>query len=187
MIAGGRGTDIGFRPLREEDLPLLHAWLQLEHVSRWWGPPPTFEAVAREYLPSIHSEEPSHGYLMLLDGRPAGYIQTYLLTDWAAEWPEVEELAAAGMDLFIGDPHLLGQGLGPAVIRAFLSTIVFARPEVRSCWADPDARNTRSVRAFEKAGFRVMRDVWAEDAQTTERLVRIDREAVLDGRLDRDG
>ena len=27
---------IGFEPLRHEHLPMLRAWLEREHVRRWW-------------------------------------------------------------------------------------------------------------------------------------------------------
>ena len=169
---------ITFRSLAEDDLPLLHDWRQREHVARWWGAPPSYDSVRDEYLPVIHGEEPTDGYLILLDGRPIGFIQTYLLADWRSYWPEVEEAGAAGLDLFIGEPELTGQGLGPRVIRAFVESVVFARPEVRSCWADPEAINQRSVRAFEKAGFTVMGDLWDDKEQKTERVVRLGREEV---------
>ena len=167
---------IDFQPLGEDDLPLLHGWLQREHVARWWGVPPEMQKVRDHYLPMIRGEEQTDGYLIRLHGRPIGFIQTYRIADWQDTWPEVDEPGAAGMDLLIGEPDLIGHGLGPCVIRTFVETIVFAPPDVRVCWADPDARNQRSVRAFEKAGFRAIRDVWAEDAQTTERLVRRERD-----------
>jgi RimJ/RimL family protein N-acetyltransferase len=53
--------------------------------------------------------------------------------------------------------------------------VVFADPTTLACWADPNVENRRSWRAFEKAGFRVIRDVWAEDTRVTERLVRLGR------------
>lgn len=167
---------IDFQPLREAELALLHGWRQREHVARWWGEPPSLQEVRDEYLPAIRGEEPTEAYLILREGLPIGFIQTYRLADWSAFWPEVDEPGAAGMDLFIGEPELIGQGLGPRIIRAFVERVVFARPEIVSCWADPDARNRRSVRAFQKAGFQVIRDVWSEDAHATERLVRIGRE-----------
>ena len=167
---------IGFRRLTEDDLDRLHGWLRREHVARWWGTPPSYEQVREQYLPMIRGEEPTDGYLILLDEQPIGFIQTYPLADWRSYWPNVDEADAAGMDLLIGEPGMIGQGLGPRVIRAFVDRIVFARPEVRACWADPDADNRRSVRAFEKAGFTVVGDFWDAGEQKTERLVRRSRD-----------
>ena len=56
-----------------------------------------------------------------------------------------------------------------------MEDVVFARPETTSCCADPDAENVASIRAFEKAGFRVVREfVDPEDGQV-HALVRRDR------------
>ena len=44
------------------------------------------------------------------------------------------------------------------MIDEFVRTVVFARDEVDRRVAGPDVRNARSIRAFEKAGFRGVRD-----------------------------
>ena len=36
---------IRFRPLRMDDLELMHRWLNAPHVAKWWGAGPTIEAV----------------------------------------------------------------------------------------------------------------------------------------------
>jgi len=52
------------------------------------------------------------------------------------------------------------------MIVRFLDEIVFARPETTACIADPDLKNTASLRAFEKAGFSAVRElVDPEDGQ----------------------
>ena len=53
---------------------------------------------------------------------------------------------------------MTGKGLGTEVIRRFVDKVVFARPETMRCVADPDAENLASLRAFEKAGFRVVKE-----------------------------
>lgn len=78
-------ADISFRPLREEDLPLLHGWLNQDFVARWYkiGPVPTpYEAVAAKYLPRIRGEEPTECFLLVVDDMPVGYIQTYRIRDY---------------------------------------------------------------------------------------------------------
>jgi len=32
-----RSEAVTLRPVQTEDLPLLHAWLQRDHVREWWG------------------------------------------------------------------------------------------------------------------------------------------------------
>lgn len=57
------------------------------------------------------------------------------------------------MDLAIGEPELLGRGLGARAIRGLLDDVIFKDAGLTGCVVDPDASNERSVRAFEKAGF----------------------------------
>src|SRR4030095_16080409 len=81
-----------------------------------------------------------------------------------ADYPDFPALigegeGTAGLDLFIAEEEQTGRGLGTEMIRRFVDEIVFARPETIACVADPDVRNTASIRAFEKAGFGVVRQV----------------------------
>jgi len=162
-------TSIEFRPMVADDLPLLHEWLQRPHVRRWWGEPRTLEGVVEHYQPAIDGREPTDHYLALLDGRPVGMVQTYLVADYPphAELMGVDGRDTAGLDILIGDEALVGRGLGTEILRRFIDDIVFSSPETISCVADPDERNLASIRAFEKAGFRVERTfVDPADGQT---------------------
>jgi aminoglycoside 6'-N-acetyltransferase len=145
-----------FRPMVAEDLPLLHEWLQRPHVRRWYLDHGPYEEVVDRYLPSIEGSDPTDHYIVLLDGRPVGMLQTYVVSDHPeyAEAIGVTDSATAGMDILIGEEELTGRGLGTEVIRSFVEEVVFARSETTACVADPDVGNVASVRAFEKAGFR---------------------------------
>jgi RimJ/RimL family protein N-acetyltransferase len=167
----------GFRPMVADDLPLLHEWIQRPHVRRWWREQRALEQVVEHYLPAIEGGDPTDHYLVLLDDRPVGMLQTYLVADYPeyAELVGVDDSATAGVDILIGEEELTGQGLGTEVLRRFVDDVVFARPETTRCIADPDVENRASIRAFEKAGFHVERTfVDPEDGQT-HALVRLDR------------
>ena len=149
---------IGFRPLTASDLPLLYDWLQREHVQRWWTDRETYDEVVEHYLPEIEGSRPTDLYLILFDDRPGGFIQTYRVSDH----PEYRDLVAvedgvAGVDLLIGESELTGRGFGSEALRRFVRDIVFSDTEIHACIADPDAENLASLRAFEKVGFRVVR------------------------------
>jgi RimJ/RimL family protein N-acetyltransferase len=103
-------------------------------------------------------------------------IQTYLVTDYPDFAALIEEgEGTAGLDLFIGNEAQTGKGLGTEMIRRFVEEIVFARPETTACVADPDVKNRASMRAFEKADFRAVREfVDPEDGQV-HALVRRER------------
>jgi len=79
---------IAFRSLTASDLPLLHDWLQREHIRRWWTDRETYEEVVQRYLPAIEGSEPTDLYLILSEGQPVGFIQTYRVSDN----PEYREL-----------------------------------------------------------------------------------------------
>jgi RimJ/RimL family protein N-acetyltransferase len=132
--------------------------------------------VAGHYVPSIEGGDPTELYVILLGGEPAGFIQTYLVSDY----PEYAALVGvgagmAGVDLFLADPELLGRGIGSRVLREFVDGVVFAKPETTACVADPAADNMASLRAFEKAGFRAVRDFVDPEDGALHRLVRRER------------
>jgi RimJ/RimL family protein N-acetyltransferase len=167
---------IEFRLLTVNDLPLLHEWLGREHVLRWWGERGTYDDVVEYYLPSIEGSDPSDLYAIVVDGRSVGFIQTYLLADYPEHAMLLDAgVEAAGLDLFIADAELIGQGLGTEVIRSFAVGVVFARAETRSCVADPDVRNVASIGAFEKAGFVRVRDYHDPSDDQLHALVRLER------------
>ena len=162
---------IEFEPLREDDLPLVRDWLGREHVRRWWRDP--IEEAIDKRRQGIE-EGRTDQYLILVDGRPAGLIQTYLVAD-SPDWEAIvgAEPGLAGVDLLIGKEELVGRGVGPQVLEAFARDVVFARPETNACVATVEEPNRRSWRAFEKAGFRHVRDV--EEDGLPHRLLRLDR------------
>jgi aminoglycoside 6'-N-acetyltransferase len=156
----------------------MHVWLLREHVRRWWDEHATYEDVVEHYLPAIEGRRPVGLYLILLDGRPIGFIQSYLLADHP-DFAERVGLGAgvAGVDLLIGEEELTGKGLGTEVLRGFVRDVVFAEPATTACIADPDVRNTASLRAFEKAGFRRVGEFLEPADGELHALVRLDREA----------
>ena len=112
--------------------------------------------------------------MILEDEQPVGMIQTYRVGDHP-EWGELigAEPEAAGVDLFVGEPDAVGRGLGPAILREFARAVVFAGPETTAAVATVEEANRRSWRAFEKAGFRHVRDV--EEDGLPHRLMRLER------------
>lgn len=164
---------IAFEPLRREHMPLMRDWLGREHVRRWWRDD-IDESIA-EYEREIGGGgDPTENYLIFLDGRPVGFIQTYLVSDYP-EWDEIVEVGegVAGVDLFVGEEDLTGRGLGSKILDRFVSEVVFGLPETTAVVATVEDANRRSWRAFEKAGFRHVRDV--DEDGLPHRLMRLER------------
>jgi aminoglycoside 6'-N-acetyltransferase len=153
-------VELTFRRLSDDDLPLLHGWLNEPGVVRWWEDDDvSWEAVVREY--GSASGEPAEHWIARLDGRPLGWIQCYALADYADEaetkalWALGVDRTAAGIDYLLGDPGDRQRGLGSRMIRAFVDEVVFpSHPEWSQVSAGPFVANVASWRALAKAGFR---------------------------------
>ncbi len=168
---------IGFVPLAAGDLEQVHAWLRQPHVARWWhdDDDETYEKVVANYLPAIEGRDPTDNYVIVVDDRSVGMIQTYLVVDYP-EWETILQLGpgVAGVDLFIGEEDAIGRGLGPEILCAFASGVVFAKEGTHACVAGVESDNTRSLRAFEKAGFRFVRAY--EEGGRPHQLMRLERD-----------
>ncbi|WP_019170904.1 GNAT family N-acetyltransferase [Pseudaminobacter salicylatoxidans] len=140
--------DYAFRPLMGKDMKLLARWLAEPHVAAWWGDKASELEGIGSHIDSI-SVEP---FIIELDGRPIGYIQSYdpHLED---ENPYQDQPSGTlGIDQFIGEPDLIGKGHGTRLIGAFLE-MLFEEGAPRVI-VDPDPVNAAAIRAYEKAGFR---------------------------------
>jgi aminoglycoside 6'-N-acetyltransferase len=182
-----------FRRLVDDDLPLLHRWLNDPGVVRWWeGDDVSWAAVVREY--GSTSEDSTEHWVAMLEGRPVGWIQCYATADHEDE-REVQQWralgvarTAAGIDYLIGDPGERGRGWGAAMIRAFVAEVVFGgHPAWSQVGASPQLANVASWRALQRAGFVNAGDF--EDEVGTCRLMLHDRSSIgpVDGRAGEDG
>ena len=110
--------------------------------------------------------------------RSVGWIQWYRWSDYP---DHARKLGAgpdsAGIDLAIGDAGMLGIGLGPAAIQAFVNQCIFNDPAIDTVVVDPEERNIRSVRAFTKAGFRLAGAVQLEGEPFSRSVMALTRSA----------
>lgn len=140
-----------FRPLTNNDFDILSHWHAEPHIIEWWGEKRSPERVKERYTEKL-SHPGIEMYIILIEGREIGFIQAYNAPlvggDW---WPDATP-GTWGIDQFIGEPDLLGHGLGSAFVREF-SNRLLERDEVRKVITDPSPENKRAIRAYEKAGF----------------------------------
>jgi RimJ/RimL family protein N-acetyltransferase len=171
-------SGITFRPLAEGDLSLVHRWLNNPAVAEWYGldlankPYPSPEEVAANYLPRIRGETRTFGYVIVIDGDDAGYIQCYRLGDHPAYAAVLDhDDDAWGIDLFIGEDAFRDRGLGAVLLREFVENEVLTRPGVTGVVIAPNPRNPRAIRCYEKAGFCYLRTVWVPQENGEEYLM----------------
>ena len=135
-----------FRPMTAADLRLIRRWLGTPEVARWWGHPDEQYALVSGDLDHSDMDQ----YIVTSANRPFGYIQCYRLSTWNQGFG-VHPPATRGIDLFIGEPHMIGRGHGSNFIRRFADTLLASgTPRVVT---DPAPDNGRAVRAYAKAGF----------------------------------
>ena len=175
----GNPTDVTFRRLTLDDLPLLHRWLCDPDVQRWWHDDDlSYEAIAAEYTPRIEGNEPEEQWFAVVDGREVAWFQTYALASDQAYTDACASVgvdrAGGGFDYLIGDPADRGRGLGPTLIAAFVRDVVFGlHPDWPVACAGPEPENVRSWRALERAGLRFVGEIDTEEGP--EHLMAVER------------
>jgi aminoglycoside 6'-N-acetyltransferase len=150
--------DLTFRALDRADLPRLGQWIAASHVQPWWREPADPASVEAAYGPAIDGPDPTELFVVQLDGRPIGFIQRCLLRD-NSDYGEALSRAgtdpdAATIDYLIGDPTLVGQGLGTQLIATFVADTWVRHPDVDSIVVAVQQDNVASWRVLEKSGFR---------------------------------
>jgi len=141
------GCPYAFRAMAAADLPTVRRWLKMPHVAEWWGDPDQQFGLVSDDINHPAMEQ----FIVAFNDRPFAYLQCY---DPHA-WPQhgFGKLAAGtrGIDQFIGETEMIGQGHGSALIRAFVDNLLASgAPRVVT---DPSPENARAIRAYEKAGF----------------------------------
>jgi aminoglycoside 6'-N-acetyltransferase len=143
------------------DFELLASWLAQPYVHEWWAHEFTPEALERDFGPGVDGDEPGEDHLALLDGSPVGLVQYCHFVDY----PEyLEEMAgvypvgdgAVSIDYLIGQADRVGQGVGTAMIRAFVERIWTTDARASHVVVPVNSANERSWRALLRAGFRLV-------------------------------
>jgi len=134
-----------FRAAKSADLPLMAAWRARPHVLEWWGPPsaePDEEKIAD---PRIEI------WIVEFEGRPFAFAQDYAIHGWDPHPFSYLPKNSRGIDLYIGEPDMIGRGHGTAFVQRYLQRLFDLG--VPAVGTDPNPRNLRARRMFEKAGF----------------------------------
>lgn len=166
-------TPITFSLLAEAHLPLLLKWLKTPHIKAWWDQDIIWtEALIREkfgdyidgvkpiHLGDTTISKPMHAFIIEINSTPVGYIQYYDVYDFPREDNiSVEGLpnSCAGLDIYIGEAQYTGRGIGSQVLALFAEQYVFS--EFSNIFVDPDTANVQAIRAYQKAGFEIIKRV----------------------------
>jgi 8-oxo-dGTP pyrophosphatase MutT (NUDIX family) len=111
---------------------------------------PRHNVAFRQHGSGIDGIAPVQVHVVLVAGRPCGFIEHYPVGGLAPDGP-----TAAGLCFRTGIAGRSGKDLATQLIWAYLVQVVAPRwPRLKTVLASPDAADPRSIRALEKAGFR---------------------------------
>ncbi len=163
-----QSSEVTLRLMTADDLPMLHEWLNRAHVVEWWGSEAerlSFDEVRAKYLPRVTDGARVTPYIAMLDDRAIGYAQSYAAKDAGGGWWEdVTDPGVRGIDQFLANENLLGQGWGTKLVTSLVD-LLFRDPLVTMIQTDPDPNNARAIRCYEKAGFQAERTVVTPDGE----------------------
>lgn len=142
------------RPLQQGDAEYMVKWLSDPEILEWYegrDQPHGMKRVKEHYY---LSEEPRvKRNLILLDGSAIGYVQYYPLSDKEKSlYGYINQENIYGMDQFIGERELQDKGIGPLFINAVVD-FLFENLGAELVVMDPQLRNKRALRCYEKCGF----------------------------------
>jgi aminoglycoside 6'-N-acetyltransferase len=152
LAVSGAGP-VSLVPFDRSRAALLADWLARPHVARWYPDP-----VARlEWA----LDPPPGGAHSLIDceGRPFGYLSWRKVARETLDAVGLQEIPAGSVDIdiLIGEADCIGRGLGPKAL-ALLVERLRADPTVPLAGLTPSVDNLAARRAYEKAGFRKLRE-----------------------------
>ena len=173
-----RDGDLAIRRMRDDpaDYALFVRWRNEPHVAEWWttddDPAPTTpERVAEKYGPRTEDASWVTSCIISLADRPVGYVQFYPWDDEAEAAAEMGIPVIAGsfgLDIFIGEADVIDRGVGSRAV-ALLSRYLFEARGATAIALLTPVGNSRAHRAYEKAGFRKVKQTLDTDVVNGER------------------
>lgn len=157
---GIENDQIRIRDFKRADLPLMLKWLTDDRVLEFYeGRDVQFnmETLAEHFL-----EEIPDGFRMIIEynGQVVGYGQAYQLSGEMFEEYDYHNdgRVVFVMDQFIGEPDYWNRGIGSEFLK-MMSSYLKTNKGASCILLDPHKSNPRAIRAYEKAGFKIIKSL----------------------------
>lgn len=149
---------IAFRPVNlEQDLHLIHNWMNQPHVVPFWDLALSLEAM-HNHLEQAIADTHQTLYIGMLDGVPISYWESYWAADDIVAGHYEAHPADQGIHLLIGPPEFLGKGYALPLVRA-MAQFQFHHSETQKIVAEPDSRNHKMIHVFKRCGFEFQKEI----------------------------
>ncbi len=144
-----------------EEYSLLLKWLKNPSVQEWYENREglDLESIQAKYKPRTTGESHVHAAIIEWQKEPVGYIQFYETrqeTDYNLKEPLLQEANTWAIDIFIGEPELHGKGIGSRAVSLMIEYLIQTQ-KAQKVIIDPDVKNERAIKAYEKAGFKKLK------------------------------
>ncbi|RGU95974.1 GNAT family N-acetyltransferase [Clostridium sp. AF15-17LB] len=143
------------RLLEDSDIPMVEAWLNKEHVKRWYEIP-HLGVTIEDWMNEIKERNGEFHWLTYLivmwQGAPIGLCLYYRCEDSDEDFGTLPLIGTYGIDYLIGEESCLGRGLGKNMVSLLVDKI-FAFPDAFRITADIDENNKASERTLLSCGF----------------------------------
>lgn len=152
---------VSFRTMNEDDLVLMLKWLTDDRVLEFYDGRDkkyTYETICEHYKEQWADE--LYRVIIEYDEIPIGYAQIYRVQDELFDeyhYPKTDEMVFA-MDQFIGEPEYWNMGIGTEYCRVACQYLHEEMGADRVI-LDPRKNNPRAIRAYQKAGFEIIKDL----------------------------
>lgn len=167
-------NNLTIRQITPQDAGHLVKWLSDPNVLQWYegrDRPHTREMVEDTFYQK--NGDPVQACIVLYEDQPVGYIQFYPLeAEDRDTYGYDEDEIIYGIDQFIGEPVYWNKGIGTELVTGIAEYLTSERGASKVVM-DPQTRNERAIRCYEKCGFRkiklmparemhegVLRDCW---------------------------
>lgn len=151
------GEKVQLKTTTVEDIPLFYKFATNSQATPFWygdlygDKVPTYDefiADWKSYYFDGSAPELGRSFLIILDSNPIGQIN---YNDINQADHSVE------LDIIIAAADHTGKGLGSDALRT-LTHYLFQNMNVEVCYVNAIASNVRAIRAYEKAGFKIVND-----------------------------
>lgn len=156
-----RKEELRVRSLLPKDLPFLEKWLTDDRVLEFYGGRDqklNELDIIREY----YEEDNDIATRLIVECNdiPIGYVQVYDMIDEyydSYHYDKKDEVVYC-MDQFIGEPDYWNKGIGTRFMKMILEYLV-NKKSAKAVILDPHQNNPRAVRMYEKAGFKIIKEL----------------------------
>ena len=150
---------ITIRDLTKEDLSFMLKWLTNDKVLKYYEGRDThftIESISNKFLTDI-----PNGFRLIIEYKniPIGYCQYYKLDkNLLEEYEYSNNLTIIGIDQFIGEPNYWNKGIGTQFLQMMIEYFI-TQTMIDYIILDPRKTNSRAIRAYEKAGFNIKKEL----------------------------